>query len=500
MKYSGKETININAPFQRGLSLIELMISITIGLIILTAMSTLFINQSKTRTELDKSNRMIDNGRYAMELLADEVRLAGYWGEFIPPNPSTCSAFPVPIWGVDTDLASSIPSSPYAEIPTASLKAGGDMLTIRRASTATPTAQTAAVAGVQYLQASVCQYDVLNYKISTTPADFTLRKKNCTTTSTTPYADLRRMVENVYFISPHNVSGDGIPTLKRLETDPASGARVLTPLVEGIEYMQIEYGVDNSSSFVLTATTTGGGLVLTDLSANPVTARLKPGMGIYSDPKIPSGYTVDTMTSTGTTGTITLKKEPGSSPIVTGTLVPLTTPYMTATAITGNAGMSILKSVNPKLSLAGLGNEVCAVVLDAGADFGKNALPAGTTIASMDASSITLSQNAIKSGTVRLDIPAIAISPKPLPGDGVADIYTAAPTTDQWLNVVSVKIIVLARNTEQTKGYTDTKVYTLGRDAAGNVQTIGPIGDSYKRHVYTQFIRLVNTAGRREEP
>jgi len=48
---------------QRGLSLIELMISITIGLLILVSLSSLFINQSKARAELDKSTRMIDNGR-----------------------------------------------------------------------------------------------------------------------------------------------------------------------------------------------------------------------------------------------------------------------------------------------------------------------------------------------------------------------------------------------------------------------------------------------------
>ena len=46
--------IIIGRPSQRGLSLIELMISITIGLLILSAMATLFANQSRTRSELDK--------------------------------------------------------------------------------------------------------------------------------------------------------------------------------------------------------------------------------------------------------------------------------------------------------------------------------------------------------------------------------------------------------------------------------------------------------------
>src|SRR3989338_11045766 len=79
---------------QHGLSLIEMMISITIGLIILSAMATLFSNQSKVRNELDKSNRMIDNGRYALELLTDNVRLAGFYGNYMPSG--TPAATPDP--------------------------------------------------------------------------------------------------------------------------------------------------------------------------------------------------------------------------------------------------------------------------------------------------------------------------------------------------------------------------------------------------------------------
>src|SRR3989338_670495 len=73
-----------NRQTQRGLSLVELMISITIGLLILSSLTTLFVNQSRTRAELDKSNRMIDNGRYALELLSDNLKLAGFYGNYTP--------------------------------------------------------------------------------------------------------------------------------------------------------------------------------------------------------------------------------------------------------------------------------------------------------------------------------------------------------------------------------------------------------------------------------
>src|SRR5687767_8053780 len=69
---------------QRGLSLIELMVSVVIGLLILAALTTLFVTQSQTRLELDKQNRMIDNGRYALDLLSENLRMAGFYGELDP--------------------------------------------------------------------------------------------------------------------------------------------------------------------------------------------------------------------------------------------------------------------------------------------------------------------------------------------------------------------------------------------------------------------------------
>ena len=66
---------------QRGFSLIEMMIGLTIGLLILTVLSTLLVNNSKARVDLDQSMQQVENGRYAMQLLGDEIRHAGYYGE-----------------------------------------------------------------------------------------------------------------------------------------------------------------------------------------------------------------------------------------------------------------------------------------------------------------------------------------------------------------------------------------------------------------------------------
>src|SRR3990172_3522599 len=96
MKQTSHNQIVPQASFQRGLSLIELMISITIGLLILVSLSSLFINQSKARAELDKSNRMIDNGRYALQLLSNNLRMAGFFDRYSPSGTPTGASLPVP--------------------------------------------------------------------------------------------------------------------------------------------------------------------------------------------------------------------------------------------------------------------------------------------------------------------------------------------------------------------------------------------------------------------
>ena len=255
-----------NLTTQRGLSLVELMISITLGLLILASMTTLLSNQSRTRSELDKSNRMVDNGRYALEIMSENLRVAGFYGSYTPQGTPAASPDPCdvallvnpaanaqmllhPVQGYNaagaTSQIASLPSAcgfSYTAGSTASLLPGSDILVLRRASTATPVASASAQAATSYLQASNCNNDLSSYQLSAGSADFTaLHDKDCSTV-----AGLRPFLVQVYFVSPDNLAGDGIPTLKRREL-ASTGAFVTTPLVEGIEYLQVDYGLDSDA-------------------------------------------------------------------------------------------------------------------------------------------------------------------------------------------------------------------------------------------------------------
>lgn len=64
---------------QGGFSLVELMVASVIGLLIAAALTAIFVANSRSRTEIDQSHMQIENGRYALELLSEEIRLAGFY-------------------------------------------------------------------------------------------------------------------------------------------------------------------------------------------------------------------------------------------------------------------------------------------------------------------------------------------------------------------------------------------------------------------------------------
>jgi type IV pilus assembly protein PilW len=239
---------------QAGLSLIELMISITIGLVILTAIALVFVNASSTRTELERVGRQIENGRYAIDLLSNDLRMAGFYGELdvaqiagtaLPSNPCSLSAadwnaaIPVHVQGYDDAGFAS------ADCALSNQRPNTDVLIVRRtrACVAGSTDCGTVAAGRPYLQVSLCATDPGTERhelgIQGTAA-FPYHKKDCVAA-----ADKRLYYVHIYYVSNDNGAGQAIPTLRRLELSYSGGLTWADmPLVEGIEEFNIEYGID----------------------------------------------------------------------------------------------------------------------------------------------------------------------------------------------------------------------------------------------------------------
>ncbi|HEX8011781.1 MAG TPA: PilW family protein [Casimicrobiaceae bacterium] len=342
--------------FQRGLSLIELMVAITISVILLFGLAVLFVADSRGFSENEKSSQQIENGRYAMAILSASIRHAGFYGEVadvtnltltpqitlpaILPDPcvtdlaSLRAALPLAVQGVDAPGA--VPGCLPDHV------AGTDVLVVRRANTTTIPAASA-VANAYYTQTGFCATQLPVFLIA--QSGFTLQQKDCASA-----APIRQYHVEIYFVSPCSIptgpngtcknTDPAVPTLKRLELRPAGDATCplfaatswcLVPLVEGIENLQIEYGLDTT-------------------------------------------------------------------------------------------------------------------------------------------------------------------------GEGSPDTYKTEPaSTAEWAQVMTMRLHVLARNVDQTTGFTDTKTYQLGKNADGTDYNVTP-GGAYKRHAYKGVVRVTNVSQRKERP
>jgi type IV pilus assembly protein PilW len=71
---------NQRPSFQRGVSLVELMIALVIGLLLLGGLIQVYLTSKQSYNAQEQVARMQESGRFAVDLIARDLRRAGYWG------------------------------------------------------------------------------------------------------------------------------------------------------------------------------------------------------------------------------------------------------------------------------------------------------------------------------------------------------------------------------------------------------------------------------------
>lgn len=243
---------------QSGFTLIEVLISAVIGIVLLMGVLTVFDVTNATRARLQRQSELSENGRFALNLIQGNLKLAGFYGEYNPVGlatpttvPNVCSTT-VADWQAALPLAvQGFPGGSGAPSCIPAVVTNSDVLVIRRSSTCLAGVGNceATVANAPYFQTSGCSTDASAYQLSTDATTLTLHNRNCTTV-----AGLRRFVTDIYYLSPNNVTGDGVPTLKRLEltggaTDCSSSPCFKSStLAAGVEMFRVEYGLDTTGA------------------------------------------------------------------------------------------------------------------------------------------------------------------------------------------------------------------------------------------------------------
>ena len=166
---------------QRGLTLIELMVAITITLIVVAALLALFLNVNNSQRELERVNRQIESGRLSVFVLENELSHAGFWENYMPefddltvtgapthvPTgalPDPCLPYSVANWTDDYKRQLlDLPVQTYDSVPASctdllkNKKAGTDIVVVRHAETCLPGTPNceADTSGAMYFQSSL---------------------------------------------------------------------------------------------------------------------------------------------------------------------------------------------------------------------------------------------------------------------------------------------------------------------------------------------------------
>ncbi len=255
---------------QGGVSLVELMVGMALGMVLALALVVLYTNATRASAGLSRANLLIENGRTALLVLQQDLSHAGFWGGYVPdfdnltlssaPGdapaslPDPCLTYSTANWnaaykrdliGVPVQSYESVPSSCASLL--ANHKSGTDILVVRHLNNCVVDASNceANVSGGLYFAASFCGTDSARYVLDSTGLD-SMHQRNCTTES-----DKRKYISSIYYVRDYAITvGDGIPTLMRSRLEYVGGALAHQdpqPLVEGIEAFVVEWGIDSLS-------------------------------------------------------------------------------------------------------------------------------------------------------------------------------------------------------------------------------------------------------------
>lgn len=242
---------NVNAPLflhQRAWTLVELLVAMTLSLLLIAGIGQIYLAAKRSYDIQTSLARIQDVGRYATEVLTQDIRRAGYWGVMdmqfagpgiinqVAPAP-TCVADNT--WGkmvTEKIFGLNDSSGGYACIN----RLRGDVLTVRYGDPTTTT-----------------PYAGIALYIRTTPLAGTIGTGPAGALGTDPTSDLE-LVAHAYYVASSNEArecgknGAPAPFLPALDREylittgnPLNIGKPKTEeLVTGVEQLQFQYGVD----------------------------------------------------------------------------------------------------------------------------------------------------------------------------------------------------------------------------------------------------------------
>jgi len=219
---------------QQGFSLIELMISMAIGLFLVVGVFTVYVNGRSSQKVVDDQVALINNARFVLETMSYDIRVAGVYGRVTEAHKVDTTLLPavggecVAGWvdNVNAPIMAFNDGNPYGG-SCATAYGTGDILELRY-TLKNPVAALAT--NKVYINSDVNK--AVYFTGNASPAVSATAKDY-------------EAVTKAYYVSNYtNVAGDNLPSLHRVALEP--GPTVVDDvLLSGVEDLQIQIGLDS---------------------------------------------------------------------------------------------------------------------------------------------------------------------------------------------------------------------------------------------------------------
>lgn len=240
---------------EAGLSLIELMVALAIGVFLLAGALTVFAKTRDLYRTNEAAARLQETARFAMSTIEADVRMANYWGlnsraDLIDNARAPGAGYPTGLdagfegdidacgdnWPVDLTNYVDGTNNSYALAcdPKGTAKPNADQLTIRRVSVdAIDPDDVGDTAGLMKLQTSRLQGTI--FADDELPSGYL-----------PPLSETRALVVDGYYVDEDSDSRAGTPSLrrKRLDRTGTEPAIVDQEITSGVEDLQFQVGYD----------------------------------------------------------------------------------------------------------------------------------------------------------------------------------------------------------------------------------------------------------------
>lgn len=258
--------------YQSGFSLLEVFIALAIGLVIFAGVLSVFVGMKTTTKETSSYGELQENGRFAISLLSDDLLRQDFWGDYagtvdltsINPVPDApvgeCigsginnGTFPLSVGKFRTLWGETVTSATIMSGCRTDAKVGSDILQLKR---------VISVPLVDGVGAAITVAPAGNYYLVTNMNNGTIF-----TGGAVPAIQNGQVWEyqhHIYYVREETQGTNTVPVLMQGQL---SNILSFSPIIDGIEMIYFEYGIDTETD----PTDPGYGIINAFVSANNMT-------------------------------------------------------------------------------------------------------------------------------------------------------------------------------------------------------------------------------------